>query len=1317
MSEPGPEFETTVEPAADSLDRALADAFGGSPDTPSALSDSVLAGLRRALGVEPQVRLRQPEDDPPVQPQSPEMPAPDDTGRYQLLGELGRGGMGAVLKGRDVDLGRDLAVKVLLEKHRDNPEVARRFVEEAQIGGQLQHPGVVPVYELGQFPDRRPFFTMKLIKGCTLAALLARRPGPAQDRPRFLKVFEAVCQTVAYAHSRGVIHRDLKPGNVMVGAFGEVQVMDWGLAKVLGEGRGARDEGREKKEERDASSLAPRPSPLAPSSDRTHAGQLLGTPAYMAPEQARGETDRLDARADVFGLGAILCEILTGQPPYAPAQGLDACRLAARGDLAGALVRLEGCGADAELVALAKRCLAPLPDDRPQDAAAAAAELTAYLEGVEARLRQAELERAAAETRIVEERKRRRVQLALAASVLLTALLGGGGWLWAERAREARVARTSAEANEALSQALLLIEQAREAPVTDPAPWARALAALDKAESALAAGEADAATQARVAEARRTAEEEAREARQDRRMLLRLDKIWEEGFVLDQSGLLARRMEASLAEAFRLYGIELSSLVPAKAAQRLRQRRIKQSLAAALERWAFMRVDLEGKLGPNTAKLLETARLTDPAPWREELHAVWTRGKMEEVVSYASRLDVRVVPPAITIVLSNWLRLAHRKGIQGSARARVGLLARAHAAHPSDFTLAYSLGHALAVRKVVPPPEAVRYLAVARSLRPESAFAALMLGMALVQTGQAEEGLALVRRARQLEPRAARPHAILSIIYRDQNKLAESIAAREEAVRLDPSNADYLAELGGLLMLQGRTEAALAKLRQALVLAPDCAAAHCNWGALLARTGAPDQAVAHYRRAIKADPRSGACHIGLATSLLGTGKAKEAAAAFAEGIRQAPTDLALRLDYGVFLLHRRRGQAALAQFDEALKLDPTSYEAHIDKAAVFADYNQSRAALTWYLKAIELKPRRPEGHCGVGRMLFRLGDGDRALVALDRAYELDQNSDRTVTALARVLERKRGREEAIRFLRQALARSPNLGLGHAQLGAVLLRSGRPAEAVVALETARKLEPRNGKVLAKLGIALSDAGRPDEAVAACRKAVRLDEGDRTVQFSLGLVLFRQGKFREALPSLERSRELGKGTPSLVSESAEMVRICREGIELDGKLTAVLRGEVKLSRPEDMVRYALFCQEGKYLYAASARLYREAFVAKPELAEVMKEAHRFAAACAAALAGSGQGKDAAETGEAERAAWRRQALDWLRADLRYLAAGLEKGNGPRKSATVVRALQLMRSMPPLASIRDPAALARLSADEQESFRKFWADVEALLQLARR
>ena len=308
---------------------------------------SVIQSLSKKLGSRPGITLRESpgERTPAQKPNSPEIPRTATDSRYQLHGEIARGGMGAVLKGRDVDLGRDLAIKVLLERHKDNPEHIQRFVEEAQIGGQLQHPGIAPVYELGQFADERPFFTMKLVKGETLAAMLAKRTSTQHDLPRLIGIFEHVCQTMAYAHSKGVIHRDLKPANIMVGAFGEVQVMDWGLAKVLAAG-GVADEKTSHTKQTGQSIIQTRRSPGSHTpgfesvGSQTQMGSVMGTPAYMPPEQALGEIDNMDERADVFGLGAILCEILTGQPPYNAGNATETFRLASRGKLDDCFGRL-----------------------------------------------------------------------------------------------------------------------------------------------------------------------------------------------------------------------------------------------------------------------------------------------------------------------------------------------------------------------------------------------------------------------------------------------------------------------------------------------------------------------------------------------------------------------------------------------------------------------------------------------------------------------------------------------------------------------------------------------------------------------------------------------------------------------------------------------------------------------------------------------------------------------------------------------------------------------------------------------------------------
>jgi tetratricopeptide (TPR) repeat protein len=403
--------------------------------------------------------------------------------RLELLEEIARGGMGAILRARDSDIGRDVAVKVLLEDHQGKPQLAQRFLEEARIAGRLQHPGVAPVYALGRLPDGRPYFSMKLVKGRTLTTLMAERTEPGQERPRFLAIFEQVCQTLAYAHSKGVIHRDLKPSNVMVGAFGEVLVMDWGLAKVLTP---------------DGTKAEPAPEPAAPAvsllrtprgedgdagsdGSETRAGSVLGTPAYMAPEQACGEVADVDRRADVFGLGAILCEMLTGKPPF-PGPSETALKKARRADLGDAFARLDGCGADAELIALAKRCLAPKPEDRPRDAGEVAAAVTEYQRSVAERLRRAELARAAGEARAEEaratakqERRARRLAVALAAAAVLLVVLGGGGWLWLQGQRAARLAENNGAVMEALNQATALRDQAR------PAENAAALSLLGRA--------------------------------------------------------------------------------------------------------------------------------------------------------------------------------------------------------------------------------------------------------------------------------------------------------------------------------------------------------------------------------------------------------------------------------------------------------------------------------------------------------------------------------------------------------------------------------------------------------------------------------------------------------------------------------------------------------------------------------------------------------------------------------------------------------------------------------------------------------------------
>ncbi len=348
-------------------------------------------------------------------------------GKYKLVEEIGAGGMGIIYRATDTVLGREVAVKVLHENYDPESGAALRFAGEAQITSQLQHPSIPPVHALGALPDGRPFLAMKLIRGQTLEASLKARTDVAADRGRFVVVFEQICQALAYAHGHDVIHRDLKPANVMVGAFGEVQVMDWGLAKVLVAEAPASPTETQDQATRVSTQISPTPE-LSP---HTQAGSLVGTPAFAPPEQVAGEIDKVDRRADVFGLGAVLAVILTGKPPYVGDTAESVRVQALRGKLDDCFARLAACGAEPELVALCRRCLAFEPADRPANAEAVAKAVAELRTAADERARRAELERvrvegkqATAEAKAAERRKRRRLWIG-AAAVLALAVVGG----------------------------------------------------------------------------------------------------------------------------------------------------------------------------------------------------------------------------------------------------------------------------------------------------------------------------------------------------------------------------------------------------------------------------------------------------------------------------------------------------------------------------------------------------------------------------------------------------------------------------------------------------------------------------------------------------------------------------------------------------------------------------------------------------------------------------------------------------------------------------------------------------------------------------
>jgi serine/threonine protein kinase len=220
--------------------------------------------------------------------------------RYQLMGQIARGGMGVVYAAEDEKLQRRVALKVL-EVPGAKGELASRLMREARVLARLEHPGIVPVHDVGTLADGRVFYTMKFVEGQRLDKYLET----VESIPDRLRIFLRVCDPVAFAHARGVLHRDIKPANIMVGSFGEVLVMDWGLAKIVAHTTGGSPQDAD-------ATLYESPQPVSAENDETQVsvitghGTVLGTPGYMSPEQARGEVESLDGRSDIFSLGALL---------------------------------------------------------------------------------------------------------------------------------------------------------------------------------------------------------------------------------------------------------------------------------------------------------------------------------------------------------------------------------------------------------------------------------------------------------------------------------------------------------------------------------------------------------------------------------------------------------------------------------------------------------------------------------------------------------------------------------------------------------------------------------------------------------------------------------------------------------------------------------------------------------------------------------------------------------------------------------------------------------------------------------------------------
>jgi serine/threonine-protein kinase len=739
-------------------------------------------------------------------------------GRLRLGTEIARGGMGVIFRAIDTTFDRAVAVKVLLNRHRDNGDLIRRFQNEARIAGQLQHPSIVPVFAMGTLADARPFYAMKLVEGKTLEEILVPDPGRPPGHDALLAIFQNIAQGVAYAHSRGVAHCDLKPSNVMVGKFGEVQVMDWGIAERLGV-----DPSRETAQEFSNRPTAP------------------GTPGYMAPELFITPQPPRDERADVFALGSILCEILTGAPAYHGDSSKEVLERARRGEIAEAIDRLKTSAAAPELIALTCDCLAPERDDRPPNAGAVAMRIAHYREHVAERLRQAELAEVEARARASEERKRRRLQGVMAALTLALAMVVGVSYYaWEKRQRE----RESSAAL-VVRELSAIRDLAAADPSGDPGQWANAKATVARALPLIA--EAPPLQRKLVSDLERDIEQHQKQAEADRALLDDLELARFRTHDFEFATALAMYKSAWQKANFDVWRGNPAEIGRAVFSRPLH---VREAIVAGLDSWAIFASNLKNPDAAGEAPshlAFRAAEAADPDPTRNAMRHAFASGDFPTIVALTRSVDPKRESTTSLSLMASML-------LAGAQVApATDLLRKARGAHPDDFWINNNLALVLSFRTNT-ADEALIYATVCVALRPTSATAhlrraaifdlkqnlaeaepeyrealrlrpdygpahgrlAMMLAFSL---GRHAEAVDEYRRAKALQPDRAVPLNRLMVHSLTQLKrFDEVVALHEEIARAAPRDAMPWLEIARVRIQQGDPASATIALERAAKL-------------------------------------------------------------------------------------------------------------------------------------------------------------------------------------------------------------------------------------------------------------------------------------------------------------------------------------------------------------------------------------------------------------------------------------------------------------------------------------------------------------------
>jgi tetratricopeptide (TPR) repeat protein len=1067
-------------------------------------------------------------------------------GRYKLLAELGSGGMGVVYRALDPQLDRELAIKVLNLPKTVNVQDhhLKRFLREAQLTGQLEHPGIVPVHELGRAADGRWFLAMKVVRGQTLAARIryrARQRGRG-DLGSDIDVLVKVCDALAFAHNRGVIHRDLKPDNIMVGEFGEVQVMDWGLAKRLG----ATDE---LDEQATWQEVPDRPGQMVATLD----GAVMGTPQYMAPEQARGEIAQLDQRSDIYALGAILYEVLTGTTPYGGATLWAVLSDVAEGRYVP--LRRRRRNIPFELEAVVVKAMAFAPADRFTDVSELRAELQRYLAGTP--LICARYGWADRAWRVA--RKHRRVLIA----TIVTAVIATTAFSWISNTRKAGQA---AAAEEAARRALLAGDSERAERLATEV----LLLMPGNSQAKVLLGEAALARERLARQAR-----DAERLETLRREIASAQNVRDRASDRDQ-WFASRNVCLDLAR-------DIQRLDPTDRTNRELLVTIALELADRLveeESWsmALLMLDHAAMGGLDTAVLEQrreaiktqrsaireeqqrrTLELLDglrKSPGEEGLHD-------EQVLELIRMPYPHIVELLLPAVLDDEPRVAQLaiealgKIGDTSTRAWVPLaplrreLPDEVRAWRADLELERNiLLTGASDQQAQIELDAVELLSlrlIVTSLAHELELAVdIVWALGRLRDARADRSVFIMRQLAGTSStfwrRTALPyrwlpsgtenasveavHALLQ-----KRRYAEAVEQLDLIIAKQPKNADaWIARSLGREHL-GELERALADVDTAIELRPNQPNLHCTRARLLDRSGMYERALAEIELALKLDPTMVEAFYERGSIHHRRGKAQLALADFEQALTlvqrggRRPADLAMiHIGRGDAFLMLDELPAARRAAEIALEIEPQSPDALQFAAAVAFRQERFEDAAQLIEASIRRAADRAAPYIVRSALRVRTGDSAGALADLDRAIELGPNLANAYNDRG-ALHRNEGRlvEAEVDFL-QAARLDPTSAVIQFNLGALYNALGRAEEAEAAFDAGLAAVPDDFDCLLGKTKSVVLRGEAAQAVVYVERAVAARPRSGAARVLLAQILIGQARYEEARAAIEAAEQL-------------------------------------------------------------------------------------------------------------------------------------------------------------------------------------------------